>query len=65
MGVIFNIGDEQEQEQLSKRITFSKLDFIANQFGDLCLHEPELTEGEQSLQICAFIARLEEAMHAR
>jgi hypothetical protein len=49
MGVIFNIGDEQEQEQLSKRITFSKLDFIANQFGDLCLHEPELTEGEQSL----------------
>jgi hypothetical protein len=37
MGVIFNIGDEPEQERLGKRITFGKLDFIANQFRDLCL----------------------------
>jgi hypothetical protein len=30
MGVIFNIGNEPKQEQLGKRITFGKLDFIAN-----------------------------------
>jgi hypothetical protein len=37
MGVIFNIGDEPEQEWLGKRITFGKLNFITDQFRDLCL----------------------------
>jgi hypothetical protein len=47
MGVIFNIGEEPGQERLGKRITFGKLNFIANQFGDLCLQEPKPTkEGE-------------------
>ena len=50
MGVIFNFGEELEEEQLGKKITFSKLDFITNQFGDLCLQEPEPTkEGKLSL----------------
>jgi hypothetical protein len=30
MEVIFNIGDEPEQEQPGKRIIFGKLDFIAD-----------------------------------
>ena len=65
MGVIFNIGGEPEREQLGKRITFGKLDFMADQYTDLCLQEPEPTkEGEQSLQIHAFTAGLEEAMDA-
>jgi len=65
MGIIFNIGDELEQEQSGKRITFGKLDFIADQFRDLCLQEPEPTvEGEQSLQIRAFADGLEEAVDA-
>jgi hypothetical protein len=65
MGIVFNFGDEPEEEQPGKRITFGKLDFIADQFGDLCLREPEPTEkGEQSLRICAFAARLEEDVDA-
>ena len=49
MGVIFNIGGEPEREQLGKRITFGKLDFMADQYTDLCLQEPEPTEeGERS-----------------
>jgi hypothetical protein len=65
MGVILNISDEPKQEQPSKRITFGKLDFIADQFGDLCLQEPEpIEEGEQSLQIRAFATGLEEAVEA-
>jgi hypothetical protein len=63
MGVIFNIGDELEQEQPGKRITIGKLDFIVDQYKDLCLQEPEPTKEEQSLQICAFAARLEEAVN--
>jgi hypothetical protein len=48
MGIIFNFG---------------KLDFLADQFGDLCLQEPKpAKEGEQSLQIHTFAARLEEAV---
>ena len=62
MRIIFNFGDEPEGEQPGKRITFGKLDFIADQFGDLCLQVPGLTEGgEQSLQIRAFAAELGEA----
>ena len=50
MGVIFNFGDELERVQLGKKIIFGKLDFITDQFGDLCLQEPEPTEeGKQSL----------------
>jgi hypothetical protein len=30
MGVIFNFGDEPKGVQPSKKITFSKLDFIAD-----------------------------------
>jgi hypothetical protein len=48
MGIVFNFGDEPEEEQLGKRITFGKLEFITDQFRDLCLQEPEPTEeGEQ------------------
>jgi hypothetical protein len=36
MRVIFNFGDEPEEVPLGKRITFGKLDFIADWFGDLC-----------------------------
>jgi hypothetical protein len=63
MGLIFNIGDKLEQEQSGKRITFGKLDFIADQFRDLCLQEPEPTEEEeQFLQIPTFATGLEEAV---
>ena len=49
MGNVFNFSDELEEEQPGKRITFGKLDFITDQFGDLCLQEPEPTEeGERS-----------------
>jgi hypothetical protein len=37
MGVIFNFSDELEEVQPGKKITFGKLDFNADQFGDLCL----------------------------
>ena len=50
MGVIFNFGDELERVQLGKKITLGKLDFITDQFRNLCCQEPEPTkEGEQSL----------------
>ena len=50
MGVIFNFSDELEEVLPGKKITFDKLDFIADRFGDLCLQECELTkEGQQSL----------------
>ena len=63
MGIVFNFGDTPEEEQPGKRITFGKLDFIADQLRDLCLQEPEpAEEGEQSLQIRAFTAGLEEAV---
>jgi hypothetical protein len=44
MGIVFDFGDEPKKTQLGTRIVFGKLDFIANQFGDLCLWEPEPTE---------------------
>jgi hypothetical protein len=46
MGIIFNFGklDKPEKMQLGEKITFGKLDFIADWFGDLRLQEPELTE---------------------
>jgi hypothetical protein len=47
MGIVFKFGDELEEVQLGKRITFGKLDFITNQFGDLHLQEPEPTEQEE------------------
>jgi hypothetical protein len=48
MGIVFNFGDDPEKEQPGKKVTFGKLDCIADQFGDLCLQEPEPTkEGEQ------------------
>ena len=64
MGIIFNFIYEPEEEQSGKRITFGKLDFIADRFRDLRLQEPEPTEWEeeQSLQIRAFAAGLEEAV---
>ena len=50
MGIVFDFGDELEKMQPGTRIIFGKLDFIADQFRDLCLREPEPTEeGEQSL----------------
>jgi hypothetical protein len=30
MGIVFNFGNEPEKMQPAKKITFSKLDFIAN-----------------------------------
>ena len=63
MGIIFNFSDELEMMQSSTRIVFSKLDFITDRLGDLRLHEPESAEWEEeSLQIRAFAAGLEEAM---
>jgi len=37
MGVIFNFSDEPKEMPSNKRITFGKLNFIADRFGDLCL----------------------------
>ena len=47
MGVIFNFSDEPEEVPPDKRITFGKLNFIADQFGDLCLQELEPAEEEE------------------
>ena len=47
MGVIFNFSDELEEVQLSKSFTFGKLDFIVDQFRDLCLQELAPTEEEE------------------
>jgi hypothetical protein len=65
MGIVFDFGVEPEKMQLGTKIVFSKLDFIADQFGDLRLQELEPTEREeeQSLQIRAFAARLEESVN--
>ena len=50
MGVILNFDDKIEEVQPGKKITFSKLDFIDDQFRDLCVQEPTpVEEGEQSL----------------
>ena len=48
----------------SEKITFGSLDFIADQFGDLHLQEPEppVEQEEHSPLICAFFARLEEVV---
>jgi len=48
MGVIFNFGDEPKEVQPGKKITLGKLNFIADQFGDLCLQEPAPTDVEGS-----------------
>ena len=37
MGIVFNFGDEPQKMHLGEKITFGKLDFIADQFGDLRL----------------------------
>jgi hypothetical protein len=64
MGIVFDFGDEPEKMQPGMRIVFGNLDFIAEQFGDLRLQEPEPIEREeeQSLQIRAFTAGLEKAI---
>jgi hypothetical protein len=41
MGIIINIDDAAERMQPGEKITFGSLDFIADQFGDLHLQEPE------------------------
>jgi hypothetical protein len=66
MGIVFNLGDEPEEVRPGERITFGKLDFIADQFGDLHLQEcePNKQEEEPSLQIRAFATGLEEAVDA-
>ena len=48
MRVIFNISDEPEQKPLGKRITFGKLEFIFDQFGDLCLQDLSQLKKENS-----------------
>jgi hypothetical protein len=37
MGIIFNFGDESEKMQPGKKILFGKLNFIADQLGNLRL----------------------------
>lgn len=41
MGIIFNFNDDTEKMQPSKKISFSKLNFIVDQLGNLCLQEAE------------------------
>jgi hypothetical protein len=43
MGIIFNFGNKPEKMQPGEKITFGKLDFIADWFGDLRLQQPEPT----------------------
>jgi hypothetical protein len=51
--------------RLGDKITFGSLNFVADQFGDLHPQEPKLpVEEEQAPSICAFFARLEEAVNA-
>jgi hypothetical protein len=65
MGIIINIDDDAERMQSGEKITFGNLDFIADQFGDLHLQEPELPmeKEEQPPPICAFFIRLEEVVN--
>ena len=64
MGIIINIGDAAEKMQPGEKITFDILDFIADQFGNLHLQEPEspMEEQEQPPPICTFFVGLEEAV---
>jgi hypothetical protein len=64
MGIVFNFGNELERMQPGEKITFGKLDFIANQLGNLCLQELEMLQREEewSLPVRAFSARLEEVV---
>ena len=61
MGIVFNFGNELERMQPGEKITFGKLDFIANQLGNLCLQELEMLQREEewSLPVRAFSARFE------
>ena len=65
MGIIFNFDDGMKKIHPDGRITFGDLDFIAHQFGNLQLQEPEPhVEEEQPPTVCAFFVGLEETIGA-
>ena len=66
MGTIFNFGNETEKMQPGEKISFGKLDFIADQLENLHLQELETPEQEEerSPPFCAFVAGLEESVDA-
>lgn len=66
LGITFNFDDIVEKMLPNEVITFSDLDFITDQFGDLHLQEPEppMKEEEQPPLIYAFLVRLEEVVGA-
>ena len=47
MGIIFNFGNDTEKMQPGEKISFGKLDFIANQLENLHLQELEMPEQEE------------------
>ena len=47
MDIVFNFGDDEEKMQPGEKISFGKLDFIANQLENLHLQELEMPEQEE------------------
>jgi len=64
MDIVFNFGDDEEKMQPGEKISFGKLDIIADQLGILHLQEPETLEQkeEQSPPVYAYAVGMEEAV---
>jgi hypothetical protein len=58
LGIVFNFSDEPKKMQPDEKITFGKLDFIADRFGDLRLQEPERTEREEERSLQMMMIRV-------